>query len=105
MKKEKLCAFNCGRIVQEGKRLCKYHLEHQRLKMAEFRAARRKKGLCSRCGSTARILPNGKVSTLCQICRTHVSRLEREKLAVTPKNQKKKRKRKKTTKNHKSKAL
>lgn len=77
MTQEKLCAFGCGRVVHEGKRLCKKHLEHQRQMMAAYRADRKKKGLCSRCSKPARLLPDGKPSTLCEDCRTHVRELER----------------------------
>jgi len=77
-KSEKLCAFGCGDPVHEGKRLCKKHLEHQRVKMAEYRAKRKKKGLCSRCENPARRLTSGKASTLCEDCRSHVRDLERK---------------------------
>ncbi len=72
----KRCAFGCGRAVHKGKRLCKRHLEHQRLKMAEYRAERKEKGLCSRCGNEARTMPDGNASTLCEDCRTFVRELE-----------------------------
>ena len=75
-KNQKLCAFGCGKAVHNGKRLCKGHLEHQRVKMAQYRVGRKKLGLCSRCPNTARIMPNGKPSTLCDACRTHVRELE-----------------------------
>jgi hypothetical protein len=75
---EKKCAFGCGKPVHEGKRLCKHHLEHQRIKMAEYRAARKKKGLCSRCNKKARRMPDGTPSTLCDVCREHVRKLERK---------------------------
>lgn len=75
---DKSCAFGCGKAVHNGKRLCKGHLEHQRIKMAQYRAGRKKLGLCSRCPNTARTMPNGKPSTLCEDCRIHVRELERE---------------------------
>jgi len=81
----KLCAFGCGRVVHEGKRLCKQHLKHQRSKMADYRAERKRLGLCSRCSNPARQLPDGRASTLCEDCRTHVRELER----VARKKQKK----------------
>lgn len=71
------CAFRCGEPVHEGKRLCAKHLEHQRLKMAEYRQKRKSQGLCSRCDKPARKLKNGQVSTLCNPCREHVRDLER----------------------------
>jgi hypothetical protein len=74
---QKLCAFKCGRVVHEGRRLCKQHLKHQREKMAEYRAERKRKGLCSRCSNPARKLRRGGVSTLCEKCRAHVRELER----------------------------
>lgn len=78
-KQQNLCVFRCGQPVDENsKRLCTYHLEHQRLKMAAYRIARKKKRLCSRCGNTARILPNGKASTLCEDCRAHVRKWEKK---------------------------
>lgn len=77
MTKKKMCAFNCGRPTYRRKRLCEHHLEHQRVKMAEYRAKRKKSGLCSRCPNPARVMPNGKPSTLCQSCREHVRDLER----------------------------
>jgi len=77
MTEKKLCAFGCGRVVHKGKRLCKHHLEHQRKKMAEYRAGRKKKGLCSRCGNKARKKKDGTPSTLCEDCRSHVRELER----------------------------
>jgi len=73
---KRVCAW-CGVEIQSNKRLCKLHLDHQREKMAEYRADRKKKGLCARCNNSARRLPNGKVSTLCEICREHVRELER----------------------------
>lgn len=72
----KLCAFGCGRSVHDGRRLCKEHLEHQRVKMADYRVERKKLGLCSRCPNTARTLRDGKPSTLCDDCRDHVRELE-----------------------------
>jgi hypothetical protein len=73
---KKLCAFGCGIAVHEGRRLCKYHLEQQKLKMATYRANRKKLGLCSRCPNTARLMPDGKPSTLCDACRKHVREME-----------------------------
>lgn len=72
----KLCKFNCGQPVHNNCRLCKHHLEQQRIKMAEYRANRKKKALCSRCPNKARRLPDGKPSTLCEQCRSHVRALE-----------------------------
>jgi len=72
----KSCAFSCGRAAYQGKRLCKSHLEHQRKKMAAYRLARKKEGLCSRCDNPARIMSNGSTSTLCERCRTIVRTLE-----------------------------
>lgn len=80
---DKLCAFGCGNPVSDGKRLCKRHLKHQRIKMAEYRAKRKKQGLCSRCDNPARLLPNGKASTLCEDCRDHVRDLERKNREAT----------------------
>lgn len=74
----KVCAFGCGVAVKDGKRLCPTHLEHQRVKMAEYRKDRKKKGLCSRCKNKARLLQNGKPSTLCDPCRAHVRVLEQQ---------------------------
>ena len=71
------CAFRCGEPVHDGKRLCAKHLEHQRLKMADYRQKRKQRGLCSRCDNPARKLKNGQVSTLCESCRDHVRELER----------------------------
>ena len=71
-----LCAFGCGRSAKKGRRLCVEHLEHQRLKMAAFRVERKKKGLCSRCSNKARRLPNGKASTICDVCRARTRKLE-----------------------------
>lgn len=79
---EKLCAFGCGREPYEGKRLCKQHLDHQRAKMAEYRAERKRLGLCSGCGNPARRLANKKVSTLCQSCRDHVRTIEKKDRSV-----------------------
>jgi len=73
---EKMCAFHCGRPAHVGKRLCAQHLEHQRVKMAEYRVTRKLKGLCSRCPNPARTMPNGAASTLCERCRTQVRTLE-----------------------------
>jgi hypothetical protein len=73
---EKLCAFGCGKEVHNGRRLCKEHLEHQKNKMAAYRAKRKKLMLCSRCPNAARILPDGSASTLCDQCRAHVRTLE-----------------------------
>lgn len=67
-----MCAFRCGTPVHKGHRLCKVHLEHQRIKMAEFRTERKRLGLCSRCDNPARILADGSISTLCAGCRTKV---------------------------------
>ena len=72
----KMCAFHCGRPAHLGKRLCKTHLEHQRLKMAEYRVGRKQAGLCSRCPNPARVMLNGERSTLCERCRTQVRTLE-----------------------------
>lgn len=74
--KRKKCAFHCGRPTYKGRRLCKEHLEDQRLKMAQYRAARKKMMLCSRCPNPARKLPDGTASTLCEVCRAHVRALE-----------------------------
>jgi hypothetical protein len=71
-----LCAFGCGKPVHNGARLCKGHLKHQRIKMAEYRQQRKAKGLCSRCDNEARKLADGTPSTLCEDCRTHVRSLE-----------------------------
>jgi hypothetical protein len=86
---DKLCAFRCGKpahqiakmgakgkVIYETKRLCLEHLVHQRIKMAEYRVTRKKKGLCSRCGNKARKMPGGSYSFLCQGCRDHVRELE-----------------------------
>ena len=74
--KKKLCAFHCGRQVHRNRRLCKEHLEHQRQKMAHYRAQRKRLMLCSRCSNNARVLPDGTASTLCDECRAHVRELE-----------------------------
>ena len=71
-----LCAFGCGKQVHNGARLCKQHLKHQRIKMAEYRQQRKAKGLCSRCDNEARKLSDGSPSTLCEDCRAHVRSLE-----------------------------
>lgn len=73
---ETLCAFKCGKPVHNGARLCKQHLKHQRIKMAEYRQKRKQKGLCSRCDNPARLMPDGTPSTLCEDCREHVRTLE-----------------------------
>ena len=75
-KKKKKCAFHCGKPAHKGRRLCKEHLEDQRLKMAEYRADRKRMMLCSRCPNPARKLPDGTASTLCEVCRAHVRALE-----------------------------
>jgi len=93
---QKLCAFGCGEVVHDGKRLCKRHLDHQRKKMAQYRAGRKKQGLCSRCPNPARLLPNGKPSTLCDDCRTHVRELERDIREEAKKAKKKSKKRRKS---------
>jgi len=74
--KKKLCAFHCGRQVHRGRRLCREHLEHQRQKMAQYRAERKRMMLCSRCPNPARLLADGTASTLCDACRAHVRAIE-----------------------------
>jgi hypothetical protein len=77
MDHEPTCAFGCGNPLDpNSKRLCKKHLQHQRSKMAEFRASRKKLGLCSRCPNPARIV-DGQISTLCEDCRTRVREQEK----------------------------
>lgn len=76
-RRKKLCAFGCGELAHKGRRLCVGHLEQQRVKMAEYRASRKEKGLCSRCPNQARIMPDGRPSTLCQTCREYVRDSER----------------------------
>lgn len=66
----------CDNPAREGCKLCEYHLMEQRLKMADYRAKRKTKGLCSRCPNTARVMRDGNPSTLCDDCRTHVRDLE-----------------------------
>jgi len=74
-----LCVFSCGRpVAKNSKRLCASHLKHQRLKMAAYRARRKEQGLCSRCDNPARILPDGRPSTLCEDCRARVRKLEQK---------------------------
>ena len=75
---QKLCAFGCGKKVHQGKRLCRGHLEHQRHKMSEYRSERKKLGLCWRCGEPARMLPDGRISSLCQKHRDHARKLEQK---------------------------
>lgn len=88
-KTKKICAFGCGEVCAENKRLCEKHLEHQRTKMAEYRLGRKKRGLCSRCPNVARVMPNGRASTLCEECRTHVRNLEQKQTELIKKQQRK----------------
>lgn len=73
----KVCAFpDCSKPTHGGRRLCEEHLNQQRLKMAKYRAGRKRLMLCSRCPNPARKLPDGTASTLCEVCRAHVRALE-----------------------------
>jgi len=67
---------HCDNPTREGSKLCEFHLMEQKLKMADYRRKRKQKGLCSRCPNTARTMRDGRPSTLCDECRTHVRDLE-----------------------------